>query len=153
MAMTSLQGPVTHYQQSTETSGYVNQGQGQIRTAQVLTFRVNNRPVTFKSPSGTSISNGDSVTAIGGEKAGTFHAICMRNETTGAIFAATSTLFFVLGGLLLLLGIPLSFIILGIPFVIIGAICIYMGWRNMNANKMLEATRAIGGASVAHAPM
>ncbi|HKE62660.1 MAG TPA: hypothetical protein VKB33_09330 [Nitrospira sp.] len=150
MPASTLQGTVSHYQQTTETSGFINQGQGQISTAQVLVFRVNNKPVSFKSSGGGSIGNGDQVTVIGSDKAGTFQATCMRNDSTGAVFYALVTPQYVGGVAGLLLGIPLSFALIGIPIVLLAAYLIYWGRNNANANKMLDATRAMG-AIPAHA--
>jgi hypothetical protein len=109
MTVTTLQGPVSHYQQSTETTD--------LGTAQLLTFRVNNRPVTYKSRSGCSISNGDGVTVMGQNKAGTLQAWCLRNDTTGAIFKASYLPAFAVGGLFLPSGILLNSF--GAPLIIL----------------------------------
>lgn len=145
MAMTTLQGPVSHYKQSTQTVGYSNQGTGQTRTAQVLTFRVSNKPVTFKFESGGSISDGDGVTVLGFDKAGTLQGLCVRNDTTGAIFKASYIPFYVIGGLALLMALgffSVSFYA-ALPFLCIGGALGYYGWRNANANKVLAAIRLL----------
>jgi hypothetical protein len=145
MAITTLQGPVSHYKQSTQTVGYSNEGTGQTRTAQVLTFRVNNRPVTFKFEDGGSVSDGDGVTVLGFDKAGTIKALCMRNDTTGAIFKASYIPFYIIGGLAALMGLgffQLSFFA-ALPFLSVAGALGYYGWRNANANKNLAAIRLL----------
>ena len=150
MSITLLQGAVTHYQQSTETT---DSRQTYVQTMQLLTFRVNNRPVSWRSQGGFSIGNGDQVSIMGREKAGTFEVYCIRNGTTGAIFKVPTVTGFALGMFPLLIGLPLisagePFVYFGIPVAALGAFFMYWWWRGVNANRVLTATRAMKSPSV-----
>lgn len=136
MAISVVSGVVSHFQQATETSGAVNAGAGMIKSVQVLNFRIGGQPVTFKFNE-SGISNGDVVTAAGYKKKGTLRVLSVRNETTGAIQSTPSILYWLLSACLLVLGLPLSIVIIGIPLVLVGIFVGYLGWRNIRANHVL----------------
>jgi hypothetical protein len=139
MAITTISGEVSHFQQSSQTSGFVGHQGGAINTIQVQNFRIGNRPVTFKFTEG-GVSNGDVVTVAGTEKNGTFRGLSLRNETTGATLKAPTTLVYLVAICSLLLGIPLSIIIIGLPFLILGIVFAYFGIRNTRANAAIAAS-------------
>lgn len=96
--------------------------------------------------------DGDGVTVIGYDQAGTLRGLCMRNESTGQIYSKTSVDRYVAGGFFLLLGMPLSFPYgIGIPFLLTGAYLIYLARCIAQANKVLAATPTMGHAPVAGA--
>ena len=150
MILTKLQGAVTHLQQSTEITGF----QGAMRSFQAMSFRVNNRQVANRIPTGyMGFSEGDEVTLLGREKSGTVQVWCIRNDTTGAVMYAPSRLGFIIGGMVLLMGILLTSAgddayVFGIPLAALGVYLIHKGWRVRNANNELTATRAIKSASI-----
>lgn len=135
--VSTLSGVVSNLQFSSETSGQVHGSHGRVsgsmHTKQVVTFRVDGRPAQIKLLGQPSINDGDVVVITGKEKNGTFHARAMRNETTGAIDHRPANPSLILGGLFLVLGIPLSFVIIGLPFVAVGAYNIYDGLQTRQA--------------------
>lgn len=140
----TLSGAVSNLQFSSETSGQIQGSHGRVsgsmHTKQVVTFRVDGKPAQIKLLGQPSLNDGDVVVLSGKEKNGTFHARAMRNETTGAIDHRPATPSLVLGGLFVLIGLPLSMIIVGLPFVAVGAYNIYDG---------LQTRKAIAAARVA----
>lgn len=70
--LTSLSGVVSHVERRSETSGYIYNGSGNIRTRATGTiFRVDGTPATV---SGSPVlSSGDRVTLIGGYGGGIFY--------------------------------------------------------------------------------
>ena len=139
MAITTMSGPVSHLHQSTQVAGAMNQGTGFVNSAQVMNFRIGNRPVSFKFTEG-GVSDGDIVTVAGYQKSGTFRALSLRNETTGAEQSVSSTRIFIIAGCSLVLGVPLSFVVIGIPFLLLGLYFAYVGVRNARAKGLLAAT-------------
>jgi hypothetical protein len=135
--VSTLSGVVSNLQFSSETSGQVHGSQGRVtgsmHTKQVVTFRVDGRAAQIKLLGQPSINDGDVVVITGKEKNGTFHARAMRNETTGAIDHRPANPSIILGGLFLVIGLPLSMIIIGLPFVGLGAYNIYDGLQTRQA--------------------
>lgn len=139
MAISVVSGVVSHFQQSTEIRGAANVGAGAIGSVQVLNFRIGGQPVTFKFTE-SGISNGDIVTAAGYTKKGTLRVLSLKNQTTGATQSTTSVFYFVFAVILLLIGVPLSFFIIGgVPLVLVGMYCGYLGWRNVQASRVVAA--------------
>lgn len=138
----TLSGPVSNLQFSSETSGQIQGSHGRVsgnvHTKQVVTFRVDGKPAQIKLLGQPSLNEGDVVVLSGKQKNGTFHARAMRNETTGAIDHRPATPSLVLGGLFLVIGLPLSMVIIGLPFVAVGAYNIYDG---LQTRKAIEAAR------------
>lgn len=86
---------------------------------QIAAFRVDNKPVVFRTRTFPSIKEGDEVVAAGSIKNGTLHAIALRNASTGANYSPPLTMAIVLASLLAVLGlmslgIGLGYIILPI---------------------------------------
>jgi hypothetical protein len=98
MNFTVLKGKIHTLSSGTETYGHFNNRGGQVRTDNTWTFRIDNKPVSFKTRQNLSFSEGDQITVVGGEKNGTFHVTCLRNETTGAFFEPTIRLAYIAGG-------------------------------------------------------
>jgi hypothetical protein len=135
--VSTLSGVVSNLQFSSETSGQIQGSHGRVsgnvHTKQVVTFRVDGRPAQIKLLGQPSLNDGDVVVLTGKEKNGTFHARAMRNETTGAIDHRPANPSIILGGLFLVIGLPLSAIIIGLPFVGLGAYNIYDGLQTRQA--------------------
>lgn len=147
----TLSGSVSKLQFSSEVTGHIGGShgrvQGSMHTKQVTTFRVDGRPAQIKLPGQPSISEGDVVLLAGSEKNGTFHARAMRNETSGAFDHRPYVGNFVGGGLCLLLGIPLSLILIGLPFVAVGGWAIWDGLQTSKAIGLLRGMPRIALAA------
>ncbi len=138
MTLSIISGSVSHVSSSTTVSGQMYADRGTVRTTHKLHFRVNGRSAVF---SGTpNVADGDVVTLAGIDKGGEFKALALRNESTGVAYPGPTTLVYVGGILFLLLGIPFSVILIGIPFAGFGAYLLYAGYRNQQANQLLQAS-------------
>ena len=86
---------------------------------QIAAFRIDNKPVVFRTRTFPSIKEGDEVVAAGTMKNGTLHAVAMRNASTGAHYSPPLAMAIVLASTLALiglmsLGIGLGYIVLPI---------------------------------------
>lgn len=140
MRVLTLQGRISQVQHATETSGAIVRGSGQIQSSNAWSFRVDKRAVVFKSKGGASLSDGDLVTVAGKDAKGTFNAMALRNDTTGAAHNAPAMLLMVLGGLLTLLGLPLLVFFVGLLIVPFGLWLARWGMTMREANRLLEVT-------------
>lgn len=120
----------------------VAQGNGVAHIVnQIASFRVDGKPVNFKSRTVVSIKDGDVVVAAGGMKNGTLDALAVRNLTTGAVYAHGLVGPVILTVLLVLVGLAS----LGVYVGYIGlAIAAFVGWRIWN---VYQATAAVKAAS------
>lgn len=141
MKMDVIQGQITNVASSFETFGRSDRGTGASFT-NTWTFRINNKPVSFKTKQNMSFSDNDYVTAVGGERNGTFHVTCLRNDTTGAIFEPTTTLAYIVGGLMILLGFLTIIFIIGFVLIPIGGFFIWAGYKGTQAVAKLRNTPA-----------
>jgi hypothetical protein len=137
MAMVTRSGAATGLVRSSQTEGAVGRNGGSVRTAQVLTFRLDGKVVETRLPSQPSIDEGESVTVAGQEKNGVFRALALRNDATGAVYAIPSLPGFVMGGLMIALGVPLLFIVVGVLFLGFGGWTVYQAWRYRQAAQLL----------------
>lgn len=131
----TLTGEVSHLSKTSTTSGSTNRHGGSVNTTHTLSFRVNGKPVIY---TGTpSIDNGDEVTVVGDAKGGEFKALAVRNETTNVLYSPKmhSNIAIVV---LLVLGIPGSFILAGIPLVIIAGVFIYKNKKSKEVVTVLN---------------
>lgn len=104
---------------------------------QIVSMRVEGKPVEFKTRSLPSISDGDEVVAAGSTKNGTLQAVAMRNVSTGASYFPPTTMPLVLGALLIVIGIPLIPLLgIGLFFGGFGAWVIY---KCLNVRKAVKA--------------
>lgn len=76
MNFTVLKGKINTLRSGTETYRHFNSRGGQVRTDNTWTFRIDNKPVSFQTKQNLSFTDGDEITAVGGEKNGTFHITC-----------------------------------------------------------------------------
>lgn len=142
MAITAIQGRLSHVQQSTETHGHMSEGTGRIASLNAWSFRVNNRAAVFKTKSGASLSDGDLVTAAGEDVKGTFQAYALRNDTTGSVHNAPSAITLIFGGLLTVLGLLLMIFLVGFIIAPFGLYYLWRGIKMMSANGALAAAPA-----------
>lgn len=139
MALSKISGAVSGLRQSSETTGHMGPKSGAVFTAQLLTLRVGGKPVEIKLPSIPSLEDGEQVTAVGREKAGTLRALALRNDATGAVYTQPTIPSYITGVLLLILGIPLSFVIVGLPFLAFGIVNLYQAYSRTQAANLLRA--------------
>jgi hypothetical protein len=150
----SLAGKVSHLQFSSEVTGHISGSHGrvsgQMQTKQVVTFRVDGKPAQIKLKGQPSLSEGDMVVLAGKSKNGTFHARAMHNRTAGAVDHLPVIPNLVWGGVLVVLGIPLSLIIIGLPFLAIGIYGVWEGLQIKNAAAQVRSAPPMPSHQAAH---
>ena len=83
--METLQGPVTNCQHTLRVSGGGNNNSSST-TTYIALFRVNGRPVEFRTNRPNSVSDGDQVIVAGHPtRTNSFRAYACRNVTTGEL--------------------------------------------------------------------
>lgn len=137
MALTTLSGTVSGIRHSSETSGHIGKNGGNVHTKQVIALRVDGKPAEIKLMSMPDVQDGERVTLAGRMKNGSFRALAMRNEKTGAIYRMPTTLAYVFGALLVLVGLPLLLVVVGVLFIGAGAWTLYEAWTHTQAAKLL----------------
>jgi hypothetical protein len=129
----TLAGTVSHASQQSQVYGHMQQGRGNIRTKQWISFRVNNRPTLMNGL--PSVADGDVVTVIGVDKGGEFAGYSVRNHSTGVDYTcpasrvarSANTLLWspVVGALLTGSGSPIA----GVIFLIMFSPCFFIGLK------------------------
>lgn len=138
MSLTTASGIVSNLQFSSETSGNMNKGSGNIHTKQVVSFRLDGgKSVVVKLPNRPDIAEGEKVTVAGKEKNGLFTGIAIRNDKTNVIFSPSAMPAYIMGGLMVLLGLMTLIIILGIFVLPMGAYVLYQGYQYSQAQALL----------------
>ncbi len=120
---------------------------------QVLSMRVDGKPVLFKSKTLPSVSEGDQVAAAGADKNGTLEALALRNLTSGGFYyPPAGPMAIAIGVVAIVVGIPLI-AACGIGLVSIGggAFLIYRIYRHRAAIALVELQSAAGAVRVAKA--
>ena len=138
MSLTTLSGVVTGIRHSTETVGHVGKNGGHIHTGQVLAFRVDDHPAQLKLKDMPDIREGERVTLAGRQKNGTFQALALRNDQTRAVYATPAAAGYVMGGLMVALGVPLLFVLVGVLFIGFGGYTLYQAHNYSKAAGMLR---------------
>ncbi len=138
MALTTLSGTVTGIRHSTETVGQIGKNGGSVQTGQVMAFRVDERSAQIKLKDMPDLRDGERVTLAGRAKNGTFRALALRNDQTRAVYATAAWPGYVMGGIMVALGIPLSLMIIGLPFLLVGLYTLYQAYNYAQAEKMLQ---------------
>ena len=84
--MQTMQGAVTNCQHTLRVSGGGNSDHNSTRTTYIALFRVNGRPVEFRTNRPNSVSDGDQM-VVAGNLSGNhvFRAYACRNVTTGEL--------------------------------------------------------------------
>ena len=146
MAHILVDGIVSDIQRGSETvgGGSTIRGTGtiQVSTNQLMTMRIGNKAAELKSKSMFIVKEGERVIAAGTEKQGVLKIGAAHNLSAGTYYHPPIMLGWVIVGLSLLLGVPLSFIILGLPLVAFAFYMIYLvqGWKKSLA-MVEEAVR------------
>jgi hypothetical protein len=114
-----------------------NQGAVPIKN-QLVSLRLDNKPVFFRTRTLPSIGDGDFVAAAGSMSNGTLQALALRNMTTGAAYHPPTVMPMVLAVLLVLIGVPLiAFLGLGLLFIGFGGFVFYRCLRVRKAASLL----------------
>jgi hypothetical protein len=136
MALTTLSGTISGIRHSTETRSHGDKGS--VKTGQVLAFRVGDRSAQIKLPDVPDVQEGDPVTLAGTEKNGVFKALALRNDKTRAVYSIPPTIGYVIGGLLVAVGIPLLMVLVGVLFIAAGGWTLYEAQNYSKAAAMLK---------------
>lgn len=134
----TLSGTVSHASTTSFVRGAVKKGKGQISTSHRTDFRVDGKAACFGAS--VNVADGDHVTLVGNLKGGEMRARALRNNETGVVYSSPTTLLYILGGLLVLIGIPALLIFVGLILIPIGAWFIFQGYANQSAAKVLHGT-------------
>ena len=124
MAMKIVFGRASNLRQGSDYSYAASAQHGPIPIKnQLISLRLGNAPVLFRTRTLPSIGEGDEVAAIGSDQNGTLQAVALRNVTTGAIYYPSDLMMtFVLSAALIVLGVPLiAFLGFGLLFIGFGA--------------------------------
>jgi len=150
MGISVVIGQVSNLREATHTEGHIGQHAiggtitGKVRSKQVYSFRVDNRPVSYESKEILSISDGDYVTCAGPVGGGVIKAMKVRNDSTGIIYGHSPVL--VLLGMIGVLLASLMLIstvvgaILGVPVLCIGLWGLYKAWQLFQSTRAVETT-------------
>ena len=148
MILQSLSGTATHVTLGSHV-GYAPTAQyGPVAVKlQLVTFRLNGRPVRIKIHESASITEGDQLMAAGDEKQGTLEALAVKNLTTGAIHHNPYK-FPLYGGIAaLVVCIPLIFALVGLLLAPIAGWVAWRGLRIKNAVDMVSAAPMVQAAT------
>jgi hypothetical protein len=130
-----VDGIVSDIQRGSETvgGGSTIRGTGtvQISSNQMMTMRIGNKVAELKSKSMFAVKDGERVIAAGTEKQGVLKIGAIHNVSAGTYYHPPVMLGWLIAGSSLVLGVPLSFIIIGLPLVAFGIYMIYLvlGWK------------------------
>jgi len=140
MPLQSLSGTATNVTLGSHL-GYAPSGQyGPIGVKlQLVTFRLNGKPVRIKVHESASISEADRLIAAGTEKQGTLEALAIKNVTTGAIHHNPYQLPLYGGIAALVLSIPMIFILIGLLTAPIAAWVVWRSLQIKNAVTMVAS--------------
>ncbi|MBB1438263.1 hypothetical protein H5202_06125 [Shewanella sp. SG41-4] len=139
----TIEGEVSKISNTSETVGEVTARgpivSGRIETHQHTYFRVNGKVCKYKSRDGLPLSDGDEVIASGFQKNGVIEVCSFYNKTTQTIKSVSSLSAYAYGLMLIVLGIPLSFIYIGVPIVLGGILIIYLGIKASECISLVTA--------------
>ena len=135
MAQILVDGIVSDIQRGSETvgGGSTIRGTGtiQVGTNQMMTMRIGNKAAELKSKTMFIVKEGERVIAAGTDKAGVLKIGAAHNLSAGTYYHPPIMLGWLIIVLSLLLGVPLSLIIIGLPLVafVIYLFFVVMGWK------------------------
>lgn len=144
MALTVLSGHATNVSLGSDYSYAATSQHGPVAIKnQLVSMRLDSKPVLFRTRTLPSISDGDQVAAAGTIKNGTLEALAVRNITTGASYYPGTMSVIVLSALLILLGLPLiAFLGFGLLFIGLGVWFLMRAFRVRNAVTLIEQQSA-----------
>lgn len=147
MALTMISGNASNVNFGSDFTYAATSNYGPVPIKnQIVSMRVDSKPVHFRTRSLPSISDGDQVAAAGTMKNGTLEAVALRNLTSGASYHPPTTMVMVGSVALIVLGIPLiAFLGFGLFFIGMGAWMLMRVFSIRNAVSMLQSP---GGGTV-----
>ena len=133
--METLQGPVTNCQHTLKVSGGGNNTG--TTTTYIALFRVNGRPVEFRTSQPVSISDGDQAKVAGSMWNGALNALACRNLSTGETMSVGSGGYLVGAFLVPIIGVgvgvmawnALGGLIVLAVLVLVACLTLYLGYR------------------------
>jgi hypothetical protein len=141
MRMSVLTGSATRVQLERFPGGAAQPRDGEPSPGRgPRSFRIGNRPALLQLNGTARIREGDLVTIAGHERSYAFVGYALANHTTGATYAPVAWPYYFLGGALVLVGIPLSTILVGIPLFAAGVWLVYVARRNARALELLASS-------------
>lgn len=148
MSITVLSGVASNVTLGSDYSYMATAQHGPVAIKnQIVSMRLDSKPVLFRTRTLPSISDGDNVAAAGSMKNGTLEAIALRNLTTGSAYHPGTNMVMVGAGLLIILGIPLiAFIGFGFLFIGVG---VWAMMKALNVRKAVAQLSQQAGGAVA----
>ncbi len=144
MALVKVSGVVSNFRQSVEiksatsTTGFAGMGRTTMRTEKIFNFRVGNKPVTMKFPSGDiDLADGDEATVVGTESGGGLKGVLVRNEGTGVSYSISMIYWLGWGVLVTVLGVALLAVFIGLVLLPVGLYMLYKAYQLKQAQEML----------------
>lgn len=140
MPLTILSGPASKVSLGSDFTYAATSNHGPVPIKnQLVSLRIDNKPILFRSRTLPSVTEGDHVAVAGPLKNGTLEALALRNLTTGAAYHAPTTMVIILAAVLILIGIPLIAIVgIGLFFVGMGVFVLLRAFKVRKAVSMLQ---------------
>jgi hypothetical protein len=139
MALTLLSGRASNVSLGSDYSYAATAQHGPVAIKnQLVSMRLDGKPVMFRTRTLPSITDGDQVAAAGTEKNGTLEALAVRNITTSASYHPPTTMVMALSAVLIVMGIATLWIFVGFFFVGFGALVLYRAMRIRKAVALLQ---------------
>lgn len=149
MALTKVSGPVSNFRETTEiksansTTGAFGMGRTTFKTQKMFNFRVGNRPVSMKYPTGASggidLTDGDEATVVGIDGSSGIKGLVVRNDGTGIAYSAGVGFWLGWGAFMTILGLVLTGAIIGFAIFPVGLYMLYKGFQLKKAMAVLSA--------------
>jgi len=138
-----LSGEVSHLSTTSTVSGSVKRGKGDVNTSHKTDFRVDGQAAVFNSS--INIADGDKVTLVGDIKKGELRIRALRNEETGMIYSEITTLAYVIGCLVIFVGLLFTVASIGLPWMgVFAIITIALGvWAIAEGRKNQAAINSL----------
>lgn len=119
------------------TSGITGKTSGSISSANVYTFRVNGRPVEFKTQDALSLADGDAVCVAGIVKKGHLHCHALKNLNTHAEHTNYHSMTELLGYAVILFGVLTLIILAGFVMLPLGVLIVQGERRKKKCIEMV----------------
>lgn len=143
-----LEGVVSHASRGASvygdisTSGITGKTSGSISSANVYSFRVNGRPVEFKTQDALSMADGDTVSVAGVVKNGHLHCYALRNLNTQAEHNNYHSMTEFFGYAAIMFGILTLIIVVGFVMIFLGVLIVRGERRKKKCIEMVRGKPA-----------
>lgn len=133
MPLTTITGVVSGIRHSVSDAKF-----GEIAgTHQLIVFRLDNQSAQIRNKLLPDLQEGDRLTLAGREEQGIFNVFAFRNEATGTIWSIPATPLLLFGWFFIVVGLPLTLVLIGLLFLPMGIIYAHRGTQISSATKML----------------